>query len=600
MRKLTTNEFIEKARNIHGDIYDYSLVNYINAQTKVKIICKEHGVFEQKPHNHLNGTKCPLCNRHNWNTESFINEAKKIHGDKYDYSKTEYKSVREKVCIISHDLDGHGKEIGEFWQLPLEHLSGHGCKREKRGEKEDKWEDRICPICGKSFHVRKKYEKITCSEECRRKYYEIHKDEIEEKKTSKLKETYQHKTEDELNEIKFRMQETCLKKYGVKHYSQTEKYKTLASENMKKIRKQTSIQQLNDVVIPKYKEICEKDDLELLEFNNRFDCKVKCKKCGNIFTTKTLGYLTDNTTTRRCKICNPMLMVNKKENGIECEIYEFLKLNGIKVYQNYRELIKPLEVDLYLPDYKIAIEIDGIYWHCELYRDKDYHLMKSNLCSEKNVRLIHIFEDEWKNKNEICKSRILNILGLTKTKIGGRKCEIREISNNICNIFLDENHIQGKTVSKYRYGLFYNNELVAAMTFGNLRKNLGNKSKVGVYELIRFCCKNNVTVIGGADKLLKHFIKQHNPKEIITYADKRWSDGDLYKKLGFNFSHNTNVNYYYVINGKRVNRYSLRKNILIEKYGCDQNMTEREFCLNEGWYRIYDCGNSVWSLQTET
>ena len=398
---------------------------------------------------------------------------------------------------------------------------------------------------------------------------------------------------------KLKQEKTCFKKYGVKSFSQTEEWRKKASENMKKMRNKKKIEILNNVIIPKYKEICENDNLELLEFNNRFDCKVKCKKCGNIFTTKTLGYLTDKTTSRRCKICNPMLIVSNKENGIECEIYEFLISNDIKVYQNYREIIKPLEVDLYLPDYKIAIEIDGIYWHSELYKDKNYHLTKSNLCSEKNVRLIHIFEDEWKNKKEICKSRILNILGLTKTKIDGKNCTIKEISNNICNMFLEKNHIHGKTVSKYRYGLFYKDELMAVMTFRKLRKKLGNKNKLEIYELIRFCYKNNVNVIGGADKLLKYFIKQHNPKEIISYVDKRWSDGNLYKKIGFNLIYDTDVNYYYVVNGQRVNRYSLKKSILVEKYGCNPNMSEHEFCLNEGWYRIYDCGNSVWSFQNK-
>lgn len=599
MRKLTTNEFVEKAKKVHGDEYDYSLVNYINAQTKVKIICKQHGIFEQKPHNHLNGTKCPLCNRHNWTTESFIKEAIKIHGNKYDYSKTEYKSVREKVCIISRELDRNGNDIGEFWQLPLEHLSGHGCKKEKRGENENKWEDRICPICGKQFHIRKKYQKITCSDECRKKYCEIHKDEINEKKSKTLKDTYSKKTNEDYKKSKEKQEMTCLKKYGVKNFSQTHEGREISRQNMKKMRKKQSELLLQNELIPKYKEICEKDNLELLEFHNRFSCKVKCKKCGNIFTTKTLGYLTEDTTTKRCKICNPMLMVRKKENGIERDVYNFLKQYNLKIYQNYREIISPLELDLFLPDYNIAIEINGIYWHNELFCEKNYHLNKTNLCNKKGVRLIHIFEDEWKNKNEICKSRLLNILGLCQTKIGARKCEVREISNTLSNDFLEENHIQGKTISKYRYGLFYNGELVSVMTFGKLRKNLGNiNNKIGVFELIRFCCKKNTNISGGADKLLKYFIKQQNPKEIITYADKRWSDGGLYKKLGFQLTHHTDVNYYYVINGKRVNRYSLRKNILIEKYGCKRDMSEHEFCLKEGWYRIYDCGNTVWKLQT--
>ena len=143
MRKLTTEEFIERAKKVHGVKYDYSKVNYKNAQTKVCIICPDHGEFWVKPHNFLEGGNCPRCIRHEWTTESFIEEAKKVHGEEYDYSKTEYKGTREKVCIISHRKDRHGKEIGEFWQYPLIHLEGGGNSREPRGKKEYKWETRI-------------------------------------------------------------------------------------------------------------------------------------------------------------------------------------------------------------------------------------------------------------------------------------------------------------------------------------------------------------------------------------------------------------------------------------------------------------------------
>ena len=131
------------------------------------------------------------------------------------------------------------------------------------------------------------------------------------------------------------------------------------------------------------------------------------------------------------------------------------------------------------------------------------------------------------------------------------------------------------------------------MTFGNLRKNLGSTSKEGCYELLRFCNKLNTTVVGGASKLFKHFLKEYKPKEVISYCDRRWSEGNLYEMLGFEFSHNSKPNYFYVINGKRENRFKYRKDILV-KEGFDPNKSEHEIMLERGIYRIYDCGCKVY------
>ena len=122
IENLTTEDFIEKARKIHGDKYSYSKVNYVNNHTKVCIICPEHGEFWQKPNAHLNGNGCPKCCGRNKTTEEFIKEAKNKYGDKYDYSKTIYINARTPVCIIC-------PEHGEFWQTPNDHLHGYGCKK---------------------------------------------------------------------------------------------------------------------------------------------------------------------------------------------------------------------------------------------------------------------------------------------------------------------------------------------------------------------------------------------------------------------------------------------------------------------------------------
>ena len=188
-----------------------------------------------------------------------------------------------------------------------------------------------------------------------------------------------------------------------------------------------------------------------------------------------------------------------------------------------------------------------------------------------------------------------SVLGLTDEKIYARKCKIKDVSFSDCKIFLEKNHIQGNVNAKHRYGLYYNDELVSLMTFGSKRKNLGSKSEDESYELLRFCNKLNTTVVGGASRLMNYFIKTHNPKEIISYCDRRWSQGQLYEKLGFKLDHISKPNYFYIVNGKRENRFKYRKSELV-KQGFDKNKTEHEIMLKRKIYRIYDCGTILYKL----
>ena len=123
-----------------------------------------------------------------------------------------------------------------------------------------------------------------------------------------------------------------------------------------------------------------------------------------------------------------------------------------------------------------------------------------------------------------------------------------------------------------------------------IKKCVHRKNKDEEYEMLRFCNKLNTNVVGGASKLFKYFIEQYLPKSVVSYADKRWSNGNLYKQLGFELYNESKPSYYYVIGKKRINRYNLRKDVLVKKYGCPQDVSEHQFCLQQKWYRIYDCG----------
>jgi hypothetical protein len=155
MKRLTTQQFIKKAKKVHGDKYDYSKVEYTNSQTKVCIICPEHGEFWQTPNNHLKKNGCPSCGKLTQNksetktTENFIKESTIIHNNKYDYSKTIYEGALKKVCIIC-------PEHGEFWQTPTSHLHGCGCKKCKGfGLTNDEWIEKAKKIHGNKYNYSK-------------------------------------------------------------------------------------------------------------------------------------------------------------------------------------------------------------------------------------------------------------------------------------------------------------------------------------------------------------------------------------------------------------------------------------------------------------
>jgi len=231
---------------------------------------------------------------------------------------------------------------------------------------------------------------------------------------------------------------------------------------------------------------------------------------------------------------------------------------------------------------KIKIKYLKLYNNSEILKKQNYLLLDE--CD------IFIFEDEWLDKKEIVKSRISNLLGKSK-KIGARNCEVKFIEdNNLVRDFLVKNHIQGFVGSVYKVGLFFNGELVSLMTFGNLRKNLGQTSKINSYELLRFCNLLNTTVVGGASKMFNFFLRNIDVEFILSYADRRWSKGNLYENIGFKKIKNTIPNYFYIVDGRREGRFKFRKDALITQ-GFNPTLTEVEIQHSRGYYRIFDSGS---------
>ena len=287
---------------------------------------------------------------------------------------------------------------------------------------------------------------------------------------------------------------------------------------------------------------------------------------------------------------------------MELIIRRWLDDANIEYLTNVRDAIPPKELDIYIPSKKVAIEINGCYWHSDKEKPKNYHIDKFEVCRDNGIRLIQIWEDWMFNKPEIVRSFLMSKLGCCTSTIYARKCELREVTNKDSIMFLNENHIQGRCNSKYSYGLFYDNELVSLMTFGHNRGCVGNmcskKSAESEYELLRFCNKINTRVIGGASRLLKHFIETFHSSKIISYASCDISDGNLYKVLGFESDNKITRSYWY-IDPRTLTRYhrsSFTKSKIVEK-GIKEakgSWTENEAMDEAGYIRIYDAGQTKW------
>tara|TARA_Y100001938_G_C8063106_1_gene418550 strand:- start:33 stop:1667 length:1635 start_codon:yes stop_codon:yes gene_type:complete len=327
---------------------------------------------------------------------------------------------------------------------------------------------------------------------------------------------------------------------------------------------------------------------------NKNKITINCDKCNNDYIiNRDVLWNRDFLTVETCTVCNP---VNKQVSYSENELKSFISTLNIKYIENDRTILNPKEIDVVFPTKNIGIEYNGLIWHSELFVDDNYHLIKCEMSKQKNYHLIQIFEDEWINKKEICKSIIRNTLGLNQ-KIGARKCKIKEINSQTSAKFFNDNHIQGNSGSSVRIGLTYEDKLVAVMTFGKNRRVTGNKHKEGTWELIRYANILNTNIIGGASKLFKYFIKTYKPQHIVSYCDKRWFTGTMYEKLGFDKTSETKPNYWYINRNKRLHRFNFRKDVLISE-GFDPNKTEKQIMKERKMYRIYDCGNIKYEINT--
>lgn len=489
-KKLTQAQFVERSMIVHGGKYRYGSADYKTNDKHVEIICPIHGSFLQRPVNHMSGRGCPKCkdeacaNRQAGSTQTFVNKAKSVHGNTYDYSGVRYVRSNKKVEIIC-------REHGAFWQIPNAHLSGSGCPR----------------CAGKN---RTSADFISEAEEIHGETYSYDKTEYA----------------------------------GIK----------------------------NKVIIT-------------------------CEKHGD-FEQTAEGHLAG----RGCRFCWSESLSSRMED----EIATFCESRGLAVVRNSRSVLDGIEIDIFVPQANVGIEVNGCYWHSDqILKRNSQGRDKLLRAKSKGIRLIHIWDFDWRHKRPVSEHMILHATMMTERKTNARDCGIRAASSPEASRFYRDNHIQGPC-----RGAVLNLALVdksgstvAMMSFtqGGTRRG---KSEPHEYELTRYASVG--VVRGGAGKLFRHAVDALSARRVWSFSDDQYFSGRLYEILGFSKDEEIKPDY------KIVHPYTLktwhkslwqRRHIprRVKELGSSirfdpktDRRTEREIQDLLRVLRVYDCGKTRW------
>lgn len=518
----TTDEWIKKARKVHGDKYLYNKVHYNGSSKKVLITCPIHGDFLQEAASHLNGVGCPKCKGGvELSTEEYIDKLRQVHGNKYDYSKVNYVNAKTKINIIC-------SRHGVFSQLPYQHLKGQGCPKCKSS----KLENLLIRLFDKKG----------------------------------LRYTYQYKVKNDKTlycDFLLNDYDTVIECQGEQHFIPTSFDK---NKNINRCKES-------------YEKILEYDNLKYAYcINNGLD--IVYFTIPKYFNTEnvninTLFYKDKNLLTNTEQLLE--YINNKQSTDTSDSFFNF-----------YEDIRKNVNKDVINVNKTIRYK-DYIVLYVPLEPNKRSDLNdRRRMYKKRSYNVIIVFEDEYVNHREIVLSKIRHLFKLDKLpKIMARKCLINTIKQNDARDFLNNNHIQGFVNSSIYLGAYYNNQLIAVMSF---IKEPGDK-----WNLSRFASDNNYICCGLGGKLFDYFIRNYNFKSIKSFADKRWTyntEKNIYLDLGFKEVQNVMPDYRYFKSGEKVrhHKFNFRKQILHRKYGLDMNLTETEMVKQLGYNRIWDCG----------
>ena len=301
----------------------------------------------------------------------------------------------------------------------------------------------------------------------------------------------------------------------------------------------------------------------------------RCKLCGLEQRKSLLQALTN-----RCDACSPNMSSGQNEMA------RWLQGLGENVITCDRSIIKPYELDIVLPDRKLAIEYNGLYFHSMEFKDKDYHRLKLDLAKREGYRLIHVFEDEWRDRSQVVRSILLHAIKSTSKRINARDCEVIEMDVRSRKAFFDSNHLDGDARAKWAWGLSLDGEIVACLSL----RNPLHKTHSSRMEVCRYATSIGTNVRGGLGRLMRiaeSHCKNLGVESIMTYVDTRFGEGKGYEQVGFELVGNTSNRFWWTDGKVRIDRFKIR---------ADKNagLTEQQVADSLGVTKIWGCPNLIY------
>jgi hypothetical protein len=549
-RRMTIDSFIAKAKEVHGDVYDYSTVKYVSSRSKILIMCPIHGPFSQVATSHLTGRGCPACanlkigSSRRLSQDEFIVKARAKHGDTYDLSYAEYYGLTRKVKIICNMHGPFYPTAGNF----INNASG-------------------CPICARI---------------------------LVGKKTRRTLESYVT-TARKVHKDKFI--------YTALEYINNSAYLHIICPVHGEFT-QLAQDHLNGVGCAKCsKPVFDRDSFvneSLIVHGDKYNY-------DQVVYTSALNKVEIICPTHGTFTQAPAYHVNMANGCPRCagtgsskgqiEILDFIS-GHVEAVSEFPLNGSKRRLDIFIPSQSLAIEYHGLIWHSSAFSSdplKDYK--KHVAAKAQGIRVMHIYQDEWSSKRDIVERTLLSAIGALP-KIYARNTEVAEVDSKAASEFFKVNHLQGPCQSQHSIGLFLESTMVACMSFGMARSIRTNTDKE-LWELQRYA--STCTIVGGASRLLKYFLKLGTCHTLVSYSDTRLFKGSVYEKLGFTLEHETDPDYCYVSNNTNLGRIHKskfqRKHLAAKLPNFDPDKTEVQNCYNNGWYQLFDCGKKKWILE---
>lgn len=524
--KLNTSDFVAAAKKIHGDKYDYSSTSYTGRHSKLIIICPAHGEFEQTAGSHLNGRGCPTCGKmtkaekRRWTYDDFVRNARRIHGNKYDYSDSVYVTSQTKL-IIGCPIHGQFKQTADM------HIN------QKQG----------CAKCGKISSSKK--QKLTT-------------DKFIEKAIAKHGNKYDYSF------VKYTFATQPVKiicKIHGEFYQRAGSH--LHGQSCPTCSKERPCDTLeNFIAKAKRTHGNEYDYSKTVYVNSQTPVVITCPTHGD-FSQRPYSHVGGF----GCSKCS-----GHHSSSGETELFKLVRSITSDARQSARDIISPQELDIIVPSRKVAIEFNGIWWHSEKYRDKNYHINKRLAAEKAGYRLISIREDLWNQRQKQIVSVINNSLGINVKRVYARECRIVQIEKNVAVDFLNEYHVQGFRTATQYWALLHADKIVAVMSNTYWKKR-------NEWELVRYA--TSVNVVGGLSKLWKHIVNTNDICHAYSYVDRDLFTGTSYSHAGFVYD-STTVGFR-IVNGMTTESR--------QKWNtAPSGMTQSQWYEDEGVCRIYDSG----------